>query len=455
MSTFEDKFGRIEISEGALWGVNTQRSIENFPIGQETMPKSLIESLVVLKRVSAQVHHAHHKLDEHTVRAILEACDFILENDFDDAFPLSIWQTGSGTQTNMNVNEVIAQVANTKFGGKHVHPNDHVNYGQSSNDVFPTAMHVSTVLLVKTRLIPSLERMIATFDALMVEYGSVMKTGRTHLQDATPITFGQELGGWRHMYHEGLEQLQSCLESLRALAIGATAVGTGLNSYEGFDQAVCDELNIKYHESFRPSANKFHAISSKDSFVFLQGALAAIASNSMKMANDIRFLGSGPRCGLGELLLPENEAGSSIMPGKVNPTQCEALMMVCAQVMGNQTAITIGAALGNFQLNTFMPLIIHNTTQSICLLSDALDSFNLRCLNGIDVSSEKMSDNLHQSLMTATFLNRKFGYDHTAKIVNQAHQEGKSIKTVVVESGAMRPDEFDAFFDYQKMIKPD
>ncbi|NBA00785.1 class II fumarate hydratase [Erysipelothrix rhusiopathiae] len=455
MSTFEDNFGRIEISNDALWGVNTQRSIENFPIGQETMPKSLIESLIVLKKVSAQVHHAHHKIAEHTVRAITEACDFILENDLDDAFPLSIWQTGSGTQTNMNVNEVIAHIANTHFKGEGVHPNDHVNYAQSSNDMFPTAMHLSTVLLIKTRLIPSMEHMIETFDQLIAEYGSIMKTGRTHLQDATPITFGQELGAWRHMYHEGLEQLHMCLESLRSLAIGATAVGTGLNAYEGFDQAVCDALNQMYHESFRPTPNKFHAISSKDSFVFLQGALAAIASNSMKMANDIRFLASGPRCGLGEIVLPENEAGSSIMPGKVNPTQCEALMMVCAQVMGNQTAITIGAALGNFQLNTFMPLIIHNTSQSICLLSDALNSFNLRCLKGLDVDTHQMSDNLHQSLMTATFLNRKFGYDQTAKIVNQAHQEGKSIKTVVVELGAMRPDEFDAFFDYQKMIKPD
>ncbi|MDE8061271.1 class II fumarate hydratase [Erysipelothrix rhusiopathiae] len=455
MSTFEDKFGKIDIPEGALWGVNTQRSLQNFPIGHETMPESLIEALIVLKKVSAKVHRFHHKMDEDIAKVIVEACDYLLDGDLKEAFPLSIWQTGSGTQTNMNVNEVIAHLANTRFHGHHVHPNDHVNQGQSSNDIFPSAMHISTVLLVKNSLMPSLEGMIETFDALIDQYGLVMKTGRTHLQDATPITFGQELGAWRHMYQEGLDQLNQCLESLQPLAMGATAVGTGLNSYEGFDQAICDELNQMYHESFRPSVNKFHAISSKDSFVFLQGALAAIASNSLKMANDIRFLASGPRCGLGEISLPENEAGSSIMPGKVNPTQCEALMMVCAQVMGNQTAVTVGAALGNFQLNTFMPLIIHNTTQSICLLSDALNSFNLRCLQGIEVDKEKMSDNLHKSLMTATFLNRQFGYDHTAKIVNQAHQEGKSIKTVVVESGAMGDDEFDAFFDYQKMIQPD
>jgi fumarate hydratase class II len=355
----------------------------------------------------------------------------------------------------MNANEVIANMANEALGEKRVHPNDHVNCGQSSNDVFPTAMHICTVEILKNRLIPSMNSMENTLSILSEKYGSILKTGRTHLQDATPISFGQEISGWQYMYVEGIKQIEDALVYLRNLSIGSTAVGTGLNTYEGFDQEVCNILNKYLDESFKPTPNKFHAMSTKDAFVFNHGALNAIASNSMKMANDIRWLASGPRCGLGEINLPANEAGSSIMPGKVNPTQCEALTMTCVQVMANNQAVVIGSSQGNFELNVYMPLIIYNTWQSIVLLSDALNSFNERCLSGITVNEDKMETNLTTSLMTATFLNQRFGYDETAKIVKQAHQEGLSIKDVVVGHDLMTSEEFDVFFDYQKMIKPE
>lgn len=455
MSTINDIYGSVEIPSDVYWGANTQRSLVNFPIGEETMPQPLIEALIVVKKACAAVNKSHHKLDVEIADAIIMACDTLLDGDYNNQFPLSVWQTGSGTQTNMNVNEVIANLANERLGETKVHPNDHVNYGQSSNDVFPTAMHVSVVLAIKNYLEPSLNRIIDTFTALGNTYGTIIKTGRTHLQDATPISFGQELSGWQFMFVEGRRQTDDALKYLRTLPIGATAVGTGLNAYEGFDIAVCDMLNRYLDESFKATENKFHGISSKDSFVFSHGVLNTIASNAMKMANDIRFLASGPRCGLGEINLPANEAGSSIMPGKVNPTQSEALIMATIQVMSNQHAVTMGSAMGNFELNACMPLIIYNTLQSTRLLADALQSFNDRCLSGITVNENKMNTNLETSLMTATFLNRKFGYDETATIVKEAHQKSLSIRDVVIARGLMSKEAFDEFFDYEKMIKPD
>lgn len=450
MSTVNDIYGHIEIDQDVSWGANTQRSLNNFPIGIEKMPHELIDGLIILKKACALVNKENKRIDSEIADKIVLACDKLLEEKNYDHFPLSIWQTGSGTQTNMNVNEVIANLADK---GK-IHPNDHVNSGQSSNDVFPTAMHIATVLMIKERLIPVLSQLLKTIDQLIDQYGDIIKTGRTHLQDATPISFGQELSAYKQMCVEGLNQLEDGLKYLRKLAIGATAVGTGLNTTENFDNEVTQQLNQLLHEQFVVSENKFHGMSSKDGFVFVHGVLNAIASNMMKMANDIRLLASGPRCGLGEINLPANEAGSSIMPGKVNPTQCEALSMVCVQVLANNQAITIGSSQGHFQLNAYMPLIMYNTWQSIRLLSDALDSFDKRCLSGITVNKEKMDENLHKSLMTATYLNREFGYDETSKIVKQAHQEDKSIKQVVLEHQLMSEVEFDKFFDYEKMIRP-
>ncbi len=450
MSTVNDIYGHIEIDQDVSWGANTQRSLNNFPIGIEKMPHELIDGLIILKKACALVNKENKRIDSEIADKIVLACDKLLEEKNYDHFPLSIWQTGSGTQTNMNVNEVIANLADK---GK-IHPNDHVNSGQSSNDVFPTAMHITTVLMIKERLIPVLSQLLKTIDQLIDQYGDIIKTGRTHLQDATPISFGQELSAYKQMCVEGLNQLEDGLKYLRKLAIGATAVGTGLNTTENFDNEVTQQLNQLLHEQFVVSENKFHGMSSKDGFVFVHGVLNAIASNMMKMANDIRLLASGPRCGLGEINLPANEAGSSIMPGKVNPTQCEALSMVCVQVLANNQAITIGSSQGHFQLNAYMPLIMYNTWQSIRLLSDALDSFDKRCLSGITVNKEKMDENLQKSLMTATYLNREFGYDETSKIVKQAYQEDKSIKQVVLEHQLMSEVEFDKFFDYEKMIRP-
>ncbi len=455
MKKTEDIYGAIEIPEDVLWGANTQRSLENFPIGSEKMPAFFIESMVQLKKAAAQANKKRSVLPADKADGIIEACDFILSDaDFMDHFPLSIWQTGSGTQTNMNVNEVVANIANQKNPGLGVHPNDDVNCGQSSNDVFPTSMHICATLMLERELVPALDGVEKVLLELAEESKDIIKTGRTHLQDATPLTFGQEVSGWAHMFTEAKKQLQAVMPFLRTLSIGATAVGTGLNTYEGFSEDVCAYLNTNLSESFTVSENLFHAISTKDAFVFGHGALNTIATNAMKMANDIRWLASGPRCGIGEITIPANEAGSSIMPGKVNPTQAEALTMVCVQVMSNNSAVAIGSSQGHFQLNAFMPLIMHNVWQSIRLLSDALNSFNTRTLQGLKVNKEKMDENLTKSLMTATYLNKKLGYDQTSKIVKKAHNDGLSIKEVIVAEGLMTADEFDAFFKYDEMIKP-
>lgn len=452
MKRIQDMYGSIEIQSGAKWGANTQRSLINFPIGVEKMPIDLIRAMIALKKAAAQANKEAQVLDSQKADAIMEACRTLLSDLTHDDFPLSIWQTGSGTQTNMNVNEVIAHVANQLSLDIQVHPNDDVNRGQSSNDVFPSSMHMCSVHMLKRDLLPILHEMKTTLETLSSTYAHVIKIGRTHLQDATPITFGQEASAWTHMFDQAICQIEATFSSLYTLAIGGTAVGTGLNTYEGFGEDVCRILNEEYGESFLASENPFHAMSSKDALVFAHGALNALASNALKFANDIRWLASGPRCGLGEINLPSNEAGSSIMPGKVNPTQCEALSMVCVQVMANHMAITIGASQGNFQLNTYMPLIAYNMCQSIQLLSDAFRSFHLRCLQGITINETKMASNLESSLMSATFLNGVFGYDITSQLVKQAYLSNASIKDVVTNQGLMKEDEFDELFDYRKMI---
>lgn len=455
MNKTEDIYGSIEVPEGVLWGKNTQRSVQNFPIGTEKMPEVLIESMLHLKKAVAQANKEHSVLTTEKADGIIEACDTLLnEKRFMKHFPLSIWQTGSGTQTNMNVNEVIATIANQKNPELRVHPNDDVNCGQSSNDVFPTSMHICATLMLKRELTPVLDDIETVLVKLSEETKEIIKTGRTHLQDATPLTFGQEASGWAYMFTEGKKQLQAVLPFFRTLSIGATAVGTGLNTYEGFSKDVCRYLNKNLEETFTPSENLFHSISTKDAFVFGHGVLNALASNALKMANDVRWLASGPRCGIGEITIPANEAGSSIMPGKVNPTQCEALSMVCVQVMANNSAVVIGSSQGNFQLNAYMPLIMQNTWQSIRLLSDGIRSFNLRCIKGLTINKEKMNYNLTTSLMTATYLNKKLGYDQTSRIVKEAHDEGLSIKEVIVKQEIMSPEEFDDFFKYEEMIKP-
>lgn len=441
MKIIEDAYGKTIIDEGAVWGKNTQRSLENFPIGEEKMPIELIAALIKIKRAAAKVNGEKGVMDQAKADRIVETCDQLLEGDLRTHFPLSIWQTGSGTQTNMNVNEVIAHYSET-------HPNDDVNHGQSSNDVFPSAMHVMAYTEIVESLIPSMERFKTELDRLASEHQSVLKTGRTHLQDATPISFGQEVSAWASMIDHGLSQVKDALKYLIQLPIGATAVGTGLNTFEGFDVLVSKELGMETVD------NKFYSISSKDSFVFAHGALTALATNLMKIANDIRWLASGPRCGLGEINIPANEAGSSIMPGKINPTQCESLMMVCAQVMGNNTVMSVSNSHGNFQLNTFMPVIAYNFNQSVRLLSDGMDSFNKRCLSGISVNYDVMEDNLTKSLMSATHLNSKLGYDETARLVNKAFVENKNIRDVVVEENALSEQEFDEYFQYNDMIKP-
>lgn len=441
MKIIEDAYGKTVIEEGAIWGKNTQRSLENFPIGEEKMPVELIRALIKIKRAAAKVNGAQGAMDSDKADRIVKACDMLLSGDLRTHFPLSIWQTGSGTQTNMNVNEVIAHFSDT-------HPNDDVNHGQSSNDVFPSAMHLMAYTEIVEKLLPVMEDFYKELNRLSLEHALVLKTGRTHLQDATPISFGQEVSAWASMIEMGIAQIKDSLKYLIQLPIGATAVGTGLNTFVGFDRLVADELGMETVE------NKFYSISSKDSFVFAHGALSALATNLMKIANDIRWLASGPRCGLGEINIPANEAGSSIMPGKINPTQSESLMMVCAQVMGNNTVMSVSNSHGNFQLNTFMPVMALNFNQSVKLLSEGMDSFNKRCLSGIKVNHDVMEENLTKSLMSATYLNSKLGYDETARLVNKAFVENKNIRDVVIEENAMSAKEFDDYFQYNDMIKP-
>ena len=453
----KDTMGEVKVPDDKYWGAQTQRSLENFKIGSEKMPIKLIHAFANLKKVLAITNNELGKLDNEKKDAIVKACDEVASGKFDDNFPLSIWQTGSGTQTNMNVNEVIANRANEILGvdfrkEKKIHPNDHVNMSQSSNDTFPTAMHIVSICQIENKLLPSLDSLINAFEVKVKEFEGIVKIGRTHLQDATPLTLAQEFSGYLSMLLHSKEQIINSLPTLRELAIGGTAVGTGLNANPKLGEMVSEKLSKLLNTKFISNPNKFHGLTSHDAICFTHGAMKALAANLMKIANDIRWLASGPRCGLGELSLPENEPGSSIMPGKVNPTQCEALTMVATQIMGNDTTIGVAASSGNFELNVFKPVIIYNFLQSLDLLADGMDSFNKNCVVGIKANKEKISFNLHNSLMLVTALNPYVGYENAAKIAKNAHKKGITLKESAIELGIISEEEFDKFVDPNKMI---
>lgn len=447
-----DSMGEIAVEDDKYWGAQTQRSYENFKIGIEKIPFEVIYAFAHLKLACAKVNYEMGKISEKKKEIIATVCDEILCGKLDDHFPLSVWQTGSGTQSNMNINEVIANRGNEIAKEKLLHPNDDVNKGQSSNDTFPTAMHIAAIEAIQKQLFPELQNMIDTMKHLEQENRDIIKIGRTHLQDATPLRFSQEISGWRNMLENNMDMLQKGIDSLRKLAIGGTAVGTGLNSFEGFSERVCNELSSQLTTQFISDPNKFHALSSKDDIAFAHGAVKALAANCMKIANDIRWLASGPRCGLQEIFIPENEPGSSIMPGKVNPTQCEAMTMVCAQVMGNDATIGFAASQGNFELNVFMPVIIYNFLQSVRLLSDALKSFRIHCVEGIRANEEKMNAYLHNSLMLVTALNPYIGYEKAAETAKKAYKEGISLKEACVSLGYLSEEEFDKYVRPEQMV---
>lgn len=447
-----DSMGEVQIPADRYWGAQTQRSFENFKIGIEKIPMEIIRAFAILKKAAAMANNRLGKLDEKRLDLISQACDEILAGKLDGHFPLAVWQTGSGTQSNMNVNEVIANRGNEIAGEKLLHPNDHSNMSQSSNDTFPTAMHIAAAVSIEDQLLPSIDLLIGTFDRLMKENEGIIKTGRTHLQDATPITFSQEISGWKNMLEKSKEMLVMSLSGLRELALGGTAVGTGLNAPKGFDVEVANAVSELTGKDFKTAANKFHSLTSKDELVFAHGALKGLAANMMKIANDVRWLASGPRCGLGEILIPENEPGSSIMPGKVNPTQCESVTMVAVQVMANDVAVGMAASQGNFELNVFMPVCIYNFLQSVRLLSDSLVSFNNNCAVGIKANKEKMDDNLHRSLMLVTCLNPHIGYENAAKTAKKAYKENISLKEACVALGFLTAEKFDEVFKPEQMV---
>ncbi len=447
-----DSMGEVQVPADRYWGAQTQRSFQNFPIGTEKIPMEVIRAFAILKKAAAIANNRLGKLDEKRLALISQACDEILAGKLDDNFPLSVWQTGSGTQSNMNVNEVIAGRGNAIAGEKILHPNDHSNMSQSSNDTFPTAMHIAAVMEIEDKLFLAIDRLTNTFTRLMAENEGIVKTGRTHLQDATPISFSQEISGWREMLIKSKEMLSLSLKGLYELALGGTAVGTGLNAPEGFDTEVAKAVAELTGKDFVTAPNKFHSLTSKDELVFAHGALKGLAADMMKMANDIRWLSSGPRCGLGEIFIPENEPGSSIMPGKVNPTQCESVTMVAVQVIANDTAVGMAASQGNFELNVFMPVCIYNFLQSVRLLTDSLNSFNDRCVSGIRANREKMDENLHRSLMLVTCLNPYIGYENAAKTAKKAYKENISLKEACVELGFLTADKFDEIFHPEQMV---
>ena len=447
-----DSMGEVQVPADRYWGAQTQRSFENFKIGTEKIPMEIIHAFAILKKGAAMANHRLGKLDDKRFKLISQVCDEILDGKLDGHFPLAVWQTGSGTQSNMNVNEVIANRGNEIAGEALLHPNDHVNMSQSSNDTFPTAMHIAAAIEIEDRLFPSIDLLSSTFSRLMEENEGVIKTGRTHLQDATPISFSQEISGWKEMLEKSRQILSLSLPGLHELALGGTAVGTGLNAPKGFDTAAADAISQLTGKPFKTAPNKFHSLTSKDELVFAHGALKALAANMMKIANDVRWLSSGPRCGLGEIFIPENEPGSSIMPGKVNPTQCESVTMVAVQVMSNDTAVGFSASQGNFELNVFMPVCIYNFLQSVRLLSDSLVSFNNNCAAGIRANREKMDENLHRSLMLVTCLNPHIGYENAAKTAKKAYKENISLKEACVQLGFMTPEQFDQVFKPEQMV---
>ena len=451
-----DSMGEMKVPADRLWAAQTQRSHENFEIGVgiETMPKEIIRAFGVLKKAAAIANNTvrPEKMTEEKMNAIKAACDEVMAGTLDGHFPLVVWQTGSGTQSNMNTNEVIANRGNQILGQKLLHPNDDVNMSQSSNDTFPTAMHIAAVLALEEKLLPAVRTLIDTFRRLEEENEGIVKSGRTHLQDATPITFSQEISGWRSSLEKDVELITRSIEPLYELALGGTAVGTGLNAPKGFAEAVAKEVSTITGKSFKTAANKFHALTSKDELVFAHGAIKALACDMMKIANDVRWLASGPRDGLGEIFIPENEPGSSIMPGKVNPTQCEAVTMVAVQVMGNDVAVSMAASQGNFELNVFMPVCIYNFLQSARLLAEAIVSFNKNCAVGIKANKEKMHHNLHNSLMLVTALNPYIGYENAAKTAKKAFKDNISLKEACVELGFLTAEKFDEVFHPEEMV---
>ena len=450
-----DSMGEVKVPADRYWGAQTQRSHENFPIGVgiETMPREITHAFGILKKAAAIANHQlkPEKMTRHKLDAISKACDEVISGSLNDHFPLVVWQTGSGTQSNMNANEVIANRGNEIAGEKLLHPNDDINMSQSSNDTFPTAMHIAAVLAIEDKVIPAIDLLTDTFRRLEQENEGVVKSGRTHLQDATPIRFSQEISGWRTSLEKDKHLLQLALPELKELALGGTAVGTGLNAPAGFDKLVAQEVSSLTGKAFVTAPNKFHALTSKDELVFAHGALKALAADLMKIANDVRWLASGPRDGLGEIFIPENEPGSSIMPGKVNPTQCEAVTMVAVQVMGNDVAVGMAASQGNFELNVFMPVCIYNFLQSARLLAECMVSFNNHCAVGIRANREKMHHNLHNSLMLVTALNPYIGYENAAKTAKKAYKDNISLKEACVELGFLTAERFDEVFHPEQM----
>lgn len=451
-----DSMGEVKVPADKYWAAQTERSHENFKIGVgiETMPREITHAFGVLKKAAAIANHAlrPEKMTDEKLAAISTACDEVMSGSLNEHFPLVVWQTGSGTQSNMNANEVIANRANEIAGKKLLHPNDDINMSQSSNDTFPTAMSIAAVLGIEDKVFPALDMLISTFKRLEKENEGIVKSGRTHLQDATPITFSQEISGWRTSLEKDRKLLEIALPELKELALGGTAVGTGLNAPKGFDEAVAEAVSEITGKKFITAPNKFHALTSKDEIVFAHGALKALAADLMKIANDVRWLASGPRVGLGEIKIPENEPGSSIMPGKVNPTQCEAVTMVAVQVMGNDATIGFAASQGNFELNVFMPVIIYNFTQSVRLLSEVMVSFNNNCAVGITANKEKMHNNLHNSLMLVTALNPYIGYENAAKTAKKAFKDNISLKEACVELGFLSAEKFDKVFHPEQMV---
>ena len=434
-----DTMGEVRVPANRCWGAQTQRSHENFPIGTEKIPQEIIHAFAVLKKAAALANCKLGNLDARRANAIAAACDEILAGKLDDEFPLVVWQTGSGTQSNMNVNEVVAARANALLGEKLVHPNDHVNKSQSSNDTFPTAMHIAALTAAEDHVLPALDG---------------IKVGRTHLQDATPLTLGQEISGWSSSLRRDERMIRGAMEGVRELALGGTAVGTGLNALPAFGETVAQEISALTGKHFVTAPNKFHALTSKDELVYLHGAFKALAADLMKIANDVRLLASGPRCGIGELLIPENEPGSSIMPGKVNPTQCEAMTMVAVQVMANDVAVGMAASQGNFELNVFMPVCIYNFLQSARLLGDVMRSFELRCARGIKPNREKIQAYLDESLMLVTALNPHIGYENAAKVAKTAFAEGITLREAAVRLGFLTAEAFDRIVRPEKMVGP-
>ena len=455
----KDSMGEVEVPEEKYYGAQTQRSVNNFKIGGERFQREFIRAYGIIKKAAAKVNASAGKLDEKIANAISEASDEVINGDLDKHFPLVIWQTGSGTQSNMNFNEVISNRAIEMLGGvkgskNPVHPNDHVNMSQSTNDTFPTAINISVVELVTNELIPELEKLEETFTKQSKEFNSIVKLGRTHLQDATPLSLGQEFSGYSVALNHGIKRIKNSLDSCYELAIGGTAVGTGINSFEGYADSVAKEISSITNLPFRSAENKFEALGAQDCIVELSGALKTIAGSLFKIANDIRWLASGPRSGIGEIIIPSNEPGSSIMPGKINPTQCEAMTMVCTQVMGNDTTITIAGASGNFELNVYRPVLAYNIIQSIRILSDATNSFRKNCVEGIKPNEERISTNLYNSLMLVTALNSHIGYDKAAEVAKKAYKDNTSLREAIITLGYMSGEDFDKLVQPEQMLHP-